>query len=61
MLGKHVGSGLGGEGARVCNVVAGYFDGAHVEGREEGAGEGDFGHFGGEAVKDFEVEMGIQA
>ena len=61
MLGEHVGGGLGGKGPRVCDVVAGDLDRAHVESGEEGAGEGDFGHFGGEAVKDFEVEMGIQA
>lgn len=52
---------MGGEGAWICDVVARDLDGTHVEGGEKGASEGYFGHFGGEAVKDFEVKMGIQA
>jgi hypothetical protein len=49
------------ERSRVCDMVAGDLDRPHVKGGEEGASEGDFGHLGGEAVKDFEVQMGIQA
>lgn len=46
----HAGEGVGalwGEGFGVGDVVGGEFEGAGVEGGEEGFGEGEFGHFCG--------------